>query len=118
MMTEHGDLNARLDALLRAYRAACPDPEPGANFMPGIWQKIEARQSYSFFLGRMARAFVTAAVAISFAMAAYVFLPGSHPSAFYSETYVEALANSHAADSQDFYEPVALDTTNAGTEAR
>ena len=34
-----------LDQLLVNYRAACPDPEPGANFMPTMWQRIEARRS-------------------------------------------------------------------------
>ncbi len=91
-MTEHGNLNARLDSLLRAYRAAFPDPQPGPDFMPGIWRKIEARQSFSFFLGRMARTFVTAAIALSFAMAAYVFIPYNNAK-FYSQTYVELLAD-------------------------
>lgn len=36
-------LEEKLDWLWKAYRAACPAPEPTANFMPGLWSKIEAR---------------------------------------------------------------------------
>jgi hypothetical protein len=32
-----------LNALLASYRAASPDPEPSVNFMPQLWQKIDAR---------------------------------------------------------------------------
>ncbi len=35
----------KLDALWVEYRNACPDPEAGAGFMPGLWQRIEARRS-------------------------------------------------------------------------
>ena len=42
----HGSMgdDERLDALFRAYRQACPDPEPSADFMPRLWLKIEARE--------------------------------------------------------------------------
>lgn len=88
---DRGSQDERLSALFRAYREACPDPECGPNFMPQLWQRIEARQTSSRFLGRLASGFVTAAAALTLMMAAYIYLP-SHSSAFYSETYVEALA--------------------------
>ena len=34
----------RLDALWAEYRDGTPDPEAGPNFMPQLWQKIEARR--------------------------------------------------------------------------
>jgi len=37
-------LEEKLEWLWKAYRAACPTPEPTANFMPGLWSKIEARR--------------------------------------------------------------------------
>lgn len=99
MYTRNGGSDEeRLNALFRAYRAACPEPEPSANFMPQLWQRIEGRQTFSFFLGRMASGFVTAAVALTLVMAVYLYFP-SPSSAFYSESYVEALAG-HAADSE------------------
>ena len=40
--------------------------------MPQLWQRIESRQTFSFFFGRVARGFVTAAVAATLAMAVYL----------------------------------------------
>ena len=100
-----GDDETALDALFRAYRQACPDPEPSAHFMPEIWQRIEERQHSLFFLGRWARAFVTAAAVLSLGMAAYLYIPHERNTALYVESYVEALAAGHALDSPDFAEP-------------
>lgn len=100
-----GDKNAELDALFQAYRAACQAPEPSANFMPEIWQRIDDRQRSLFFLGRWARALVTAAAVLSLAMAAYLYIPHSTKSIFYVESYVEELAAGHALDSPEFVEP-------------
>jgi hypothetical protein len=36
-----GEDDRRLDALFQEFRAVCPDPGPGANFMPGVWRKID-----------------------------------------------------------------------------
>ena len=47
------NLDRRFDNLLRDYREACPEVEPGANFMPGLWQKIEARQTVPFAMRRV-----------------------------------------------------------------
>ena len=100
-----GDDEAALDALFRAYREACPDPEPSAGFMPEIWQRIEERQRSLFFLGRWARAFATAAAVLCLGMAAYLYIPHGRNTMLYVESYVEALAAGHAQDSPDFTEP-------------
>ena len=101
-----GNQGERLEALFRAYREACIPPEPGANFMPQLWQKIEARQTFSFFFGRVARGFVTAAVAATLGMAVYLASP-RYP-AIYTSTYVDVLAASHA-DTPDLYETAGYD---------
>ena len=103
--TNRGDQDASLDALFRAYKNACPDPDPSANFMPDLWRRIEERQRSVFFLGRWARAFVTAAAVLSLAMAAYLYIPGGRNSVFSAESYVEALVG-HAQDTPDVAEPV------------
>jgi hypothetical protein len=100
--------NAQLDALFRAYRDACPDPDVSANFMPDLWRRIEERQRSVFFLSRWARALVTAAAVLSLAMAAYLYIPQGHSSMFSVESYVEALAAGHSQDAPDLPEP-ALD---------
>jgi hypothetical protein len=102
---KQGANDADLDALFRAYREACPAPEPSANFMPEIWRRIEERQRSLFFLSRWARAFVTAAAVLSLAMAGYLYLPHSHKSLLLVESYVEALSASHSSDTPDLVEP-------------
>jgi hypothetical protein len=91
--------DSRLDALLRAYRDACPVPEPGPNFMPELWQRIEARRSVTYAWRRWAGAFVTVALAFSFAIGIYTLVPGNTTNpAYYSQSYVEALAAAHDVD--------------------
>ena len=111
-MYTRGNDEERLEALFQAYRAACPDPEPGANFMPQLWQRIEGRRTFSFYLRRMASGFVTAAVAATLAMAVYLYLPRTS-NAYYSESYVEALASGHSIENVDFFEATYLDPSEA-----
>lgn len=53
-----------LDELFGRYRLACPEVEPGANFMPSLWQKIEARHSFWFTFVRFGRGALTASAAL------------------------------------------------------
>jgi len=104
-----GSDDARLDALFEAYRAACPDSEADADFMPRLWQKIEARQGMSAVFGRLARNLATAALALSTLLGLAVSISGS-PVALPSESYVEVLAEEHNSANLDF-EPVRLTTS-------
>jgi hypothetical protein len=113
MNSMRGNVDERLDALLREYRDACPTPEPSANFMPNLWQRIEARQSYTFSFQRMANAFVTAAVALSIVLGVYMSIPRSNPSS-YSQSYLEALADANTLDTPDYVSPVGLDLSDPG----
>jgi hypothetical protein len=108
----HGSTDDQLDQLFRAYRDACPTPEPRADFMPRLWRRIEARQTFTFSFRRMANALVTAAMAASIALGVYMALPHATPSnAFYYTSYVEALADANAIDTPDIVAPVRLDLT-------
>jgi len=104
MNSMRGSDDERLDSLFRAFREACPDPDPGANFMPELWQKIEARQNLTFSFGRMASAFVTAALALSLGLGIYLATPRSSNSHYFSQSYVEALDSTE--DTAEFLEPV------------
>lgn len=96
-----------LDELFRKYRAACGDPEPGANFMPQLWQRIESRQTFTTFLQRMTSGLVTAAVALTLVMAAFLYIPQNN-AAIDPQTYVEALAASYP-ENAELFEPVQFD---------
>ncbi len=56
--------NNDLDALFAEYKAALPDREASANFMPQLWRRIEARQNTLFRVKRLSQFFVAAAAAI------------------------------------------------------
>jgi hypothetical protein len=105
-------LNRELDALFTAYRQACPDPEPSPDFMPRIWKQIEARRSVAYSFGRWTQAFVTAAAAICLLLGLLnAYLP-SQPN-FYTETYIEALAEQSSAENPPSLE-AALDDSGGG----
>jgi len=105
-MSMRGNDDEKLDALFRAYRDACPDPEASANFMPTLWARIDSRQTYLFSFRRMANAFVTAALALSIALGVYLTIPRSTPGST-PETYVEALADANPLDNPDIVSPAA-----------
>jgi hypothetical protein len=95
---------AQLADLLRAYREACPDPDPGPNFMPELWARIEARQSSTNLFGRVAKTLVTVALAASMILAVLVSIE-TQPGPNFTGTYLEALTMDHAAS----LEPLSLD---------
>ena len=87
---DSNDAERQLDALFAAYREACPAPEPSPNFMPRLWEQIEARRSVSYTFGRLTKLFVSAAAAICILLGLLqAYLP-SQPN-FYTQTYFEVL---------------------------
>jgi len=101
----------RLDALFRAYRNACPTPQESANFMPDLWQRIEARQSFAFSFRRLASALVPAAVALSIALGVYSYTP-RHTSSYTAQTYIEALAEANPVETPDIVGTVRVDLSD------
>ncbi|SRR5579883_830240 len=100
-MRDMTDLNGdrhngeKLDRLFAEYRQAIPDPEAGAGFMPGLWQKIEARRSSNLvMLRRIAQFCVGATVALTLLLGAVV-IPKIERSLVYSTTYVDTIAADH-----------------------
>ena len=90
----------RLDELWVEYREATPDPDAGPNFMPQLWQKIEARrvETTSVFR-RLAQICVMATIALTLVISAVLIPHGSNnDDAFYTGTYVDVLAAEHSND--------------------
>lgn len=108
MAVNEGNQEERLNALFRAYGEACVPPEPSAHFMPQLWQRIDSRQKFWFSFGRIARGFVTAAVAATLAMAVYLAVP-RYSSAIYNSTYVDVLAASRGTETLDLFETAGYD---------
>jgi hypothetical protein len=89
----------RLDALWVEYRDATPDPDGSPNFMPQLWQKIEARrvETTSVFR-RLAQICVTATIALALVIGAVLIPRNSNDEVFYTGTYVDVLAAEHSND--------------------
>ncbi|MDX2154526.1 MAG: hypothetical protein SFV54_27540 [Bryobacteraceae bacterium] len=83
------DEERNLDGLFAAYREATPDPEPSPEFMPGLWQKIEARRSPTVYWRRWANVFVTGALAASVLLSVALFSLSSGPTAGFVDSLVE-----------------------------
>ncbi len=94
----------RLNELFRAYREACPDPEPSAAFMPQIWARIEAREVSTNWFGSVAKALVTAALAASVILG-MMLSSMNQSNAYFNDTFVEAVS----AERASALEPLQLD---------
>jgi hypothetical protein len=106
-----GSDDEKLDALFQAFAKACPDRDPSANFMPNLWQRIEARQNNAFSFRRMANALVTAAVALSIALGVYMSMPSQIS---YTQSYIEALADAKTLDAPEIAGAIRLDPADPG----
>jgi hypothetical protein len=94
----HHPDDKQLDALFAEYRMACPDPEPGADFMPGMWKRIEARRVATVSVFRhWAQACVLATVALTVLIGA-VLIPRLQSDPAANASYVEALMSEHSSD--------------------
>lgn len=105
------DSNSRLDAAFRAYREACPDVEDSATFMPGLWQKIESRQT-PLKMMRLTRFFVAAATSMCLLMTMLLVSPFMQPPAILT-SYVEALDSEHAQETLAYADVDEPDTAPA-----
>jgi hypothetical protein len=105
----NSERETRLDELFQAYRDACPVPEAGANFMPALWARIEAREVSTNWFGRFAKGLVTAALAASVILGLMVSskTPSRNPSsnAFFNSNYVDAWS----ADRASALDPLDID---------
>ncbi len=101
-----------LDQLFSEYRDAFPETDGGADFMPGLWKRIEAKRAFDRRFRFWTHGVLTAALAGCVAMGAFLFTQNAP----YSD-YLEVLeANNHVYTDGTFqpttYEPV---TPNAAS---
>lgn len=108
---DFSDSSERLDRLFQEYHEACVAPDVSANFMPALWQKIEARQSTSWVFRKASRWFVAASAAATavLALASFITPSNSASPGVYAGTYVDVLAADHATEYTLYTEPVHVD---------
>jgi anti-sigma-K factor RskA len=92
-------VDEKLDPLWAAYREACPCAEPSAQFMPQLWQRIEARRGAvaSSWFRLWAEVWLVATVTLAIVMGP-ILIPRfqRNPTPAVQASYVDVLA---AADS-------------------
>jgi hypothetical protein len=93
-------LDEQLQALFSAYREACPDPEPGPDFMPQLWRKIDANRSYTYSLKRLAQGIITAAAAAALIIGVYLANPQPGPAPSYLELLAAGQTHYDLADTE------------------
>ena len=81
-----------LTKLLGTYRESFPDPEPGPDFMPGLWRKIERHRSPERMLRRFAQVFALLAAATAVLVGA-VLVPRLQMAPVHSASYIDVLEN-------------------------
>ncbi len=96
--------NDGLGELLRRYAGACPDIEPSVNFMPSLWQKIEARHSFGSIFERLARTGMAAAAALCLVLLVLNLALAPRQSAL--QTYTDALMADHSAERTYYTEAI------------
>lgn len=111
------DHEKRLDRLFAAYKQACPDPEPAANFMPTMWQKIEARRSPVLQWVTMSRRALVGALALCLVLGV-VMGSAISSSQFYQSTYIEALDDSEVPKDLAAMHPVSFEQTAEITDQK
>ena len=87
-----------LDHLFASYRTAVPDPDASVNFMPELWRKIEARQSFLARVKKLTQVFVAAAAAICLLLGIALQVPVSSDTAVVRSNYVDVLADANPAE--------------------
>jgi len=99
------DDESQLDSLFASYRAACPEVEPSANFMPELWAKIEARHSFWSVFQKLAKGMTAASAALCLLLLVLniVFTPQPHLG---TPSYTEALMADHTAEKVDYTEAI------------
>lgn len=89
-----------LQDVFTAYRGSFPDPDPSANFMPGVWSRIEKRRRENLGMRLIARRLLLTACSMGLALGLLVVVP-QHSNAPLSTTYLERLEEENLAPGVD-----------------
>ena len=114
-MSLEQDREERLNELFVHYKAACPETETGASFMPGMWQRIEARRNPVLQWVTMSRRALAGVLALCLILGVVMATALSN-SQFYQSTYIEALDDDAAPEDLAAMMPVALESQGDAAE--
>ena len=107
--------NDELKGLLASYKAAVPDRDASANFMPELWRKIESRRSVILRVKKLTQMFLAAAAAISIVFVTMLSVPAFSGSDVLG-SYVEVLADAYPTEGLASHGILPRDATEANTK--
>jgi hypothetical protein len=105
------DDEAGLNEVFVRYRAALPDPEASADFMPSVWRRIEARRGFWPVFHRFARTAMAGCAALSILLFALNLMSNQ---ASLAPNYADALVADHSAEKTFYAESVVRPTIDDG----
>lgn len=88
------ELDAVLDGLFSEYRDCISAPEPGAHFMPRLWERIDGRRRCVLEMRRITQVIVGSAAGICLLFAGLMIVP-RESSPLIHANYVDVLAEAH-----------------------
>jgi hypothetical protein len=94
-----------LNELFQSYRAACPEVEASAVFMPRLWQKIELRHGFWPIFQGLARTAMAGCAALALLLLALNFA-GPQQMTNLAPSYTDALVADHSAEKTYYAESV------------
>jgi len=86
-----------IQAIFHEYRESMRDFEPGPEFMPKLWSRIDARRGFTLRIKRFTHVFLAGAAALCLVMTGVLVLPISRQPV--QSTYVDILAEAHPSES-------------------
>jgi hypothetical protein len=107
--------NDELNDLFATYKAAVPDPEGSANFMPELWRRIEGRRTILLRIKKLTQVFLGAAAAISIIFVTMLSVPAFTGSES-GGSYVEVLADAYPTEGLASHGILPRDAAEANTK--
>jgi hypothetical protein len=107
--------NDELNSIFASYKAAVPDPEASANFMPELWRRIEGRRNLAIRFKKLTQLFMAAAAAMSILFITMLSVPAFSGSDD-DGSYVEVLAKAFPTETLASHGIIARDGAEANTK--
>lgn len=98
----------RLAGLWLAYREACPEVDPRADFMPRLWQKIEARRTDSLSIFKRLAQVCVAATVVMVALLSVMPVPQGENLDLDSRVYTDILVADQTQEAYAIIHPASV----------
>jgi len=107
--------NDELNGIFASYKAAVPDPETSASFMPELWRRIESRRNLTLRFKKLTQLFMAAAAAMSILFITMLSVPAFSGSDD-DGSYVEVLAKAFPTETLASHGIIARDTSEGNAK--